>query len=208
MATEIYHSILILIIVVSSFLFSQTPLSSYGLQISALLFVALYLIKKVLPKTQHRLIEASFFTFIVCSIVAVTGNLSSPFFFLLYFLVFFLSLLLEPTISISATVGIVLLNALSAQISSPQELLPLFSLLLLTPFAIFLGREIKREKQLRKTVTETKENTFLFLSLILKNHLDNINKAAENFLGDHQLETIRKNAGRMKKLIDEYEKQI
>ena len=51
-----------------------------------------------------------------------------------------------------------------------------------------------------------KEDTFLFLSLVLKNHLKNINHAVENFTGDHQLEIIKKSAHRMEKLIEKFEK--
>jgi hypothetical protein len=43
--------------------------------------------------------------------------------------------------------------------------------------------------------------------LLLKNHLGNIKEAAQNFVGDHQLDIIKKSAQRMEKLIEKFENQ-
>ena len=46
----------------------------------------------------------------------------------------------------------------------------------------------------------------LFITLLIKNHLKNIKEAVENFVGDHELDIIKKSASRMEKLIEKYEK--
>jgi hypothetical protein len=87
-------------------------------------------------------------------------------------------------------------------------LLPIFSLAFITPFALFLGKEYEDNQKLKVKSQKSKEETFLFLSLILKNHLKNIREATENFIGDHQLSMIKKQAEKMEKLIEKFEKSI
>lgn len=72
---------------------------------------------------------------------------------------------------------------------------------------MLMGEESFKERKQKEKNNLLKKNTFLFMSLVLKNHLKNIIQTAENFLGDHDLDTIKKNAKRMEKLIDEYENQ-
>jgi hypothetical protein len=85
--------------------------------------------------------------------------------------------------------------------------MPIISLAFITPFAMFLGQEKIEAEKLKVNSEKTKEETFLFLSLLLKNHLKNIKEAAQNFVGDHQLEIIKKSAARMEKLIEKFEEQ-
>jgi hypothetical protein len=215
MYTELFHSTLIVLTLASSFLFSRSPYAGYDIHVSAFLFLVMFVGKRFLPqKDTHKLLESLIFTFIISTIVNTTGGLSSPFFFLIYFLLFSLSLFLEPTISITTTIALIfyfLLSLPSRQ--SLEELLPVFSLALLTPFAMFLSQEHYREKRereqnrvLQESLESTKKNSFLFLSLVIKNHLGNIISSAENFLGDRELDDIKKNARRAQKLIDDYEK--
>ena len=85
--------------------------------------------------------------------------------------------------------------------------MPIISLAFITPFAMFLGQEKIESEKLKVKSEKTKEDTFLFLSLLLKNHLKNIKEAAQNFVGDHQLEIIKKSVQRMEKLIEKFESQ-
>ena len=86
--------------------------------------------------------------------------------------------------------------------------MPIISLAFITPFAMFLGQEKIEGEKLKIKSEKTQENTFLFLSLLLKNHLKNIKEAAQNFVGDHQLEIIKKSVQRMEKLIEKFEESI
>lgn len=70
-------------------------------------------------------------------------------------------------------------------------------------------RQIKSEKlkvrSLQTQLGTTKEETFLFLSLMLKNHLKSIKQAVENFMGDHELHEIKKHNKEMERLIERFE---
>lgn len=220
MPTEIFHSIVLILTIAFSFLLVKTSFYQYDLQITALIFVIYFFGKKIASKQPkdsvssgrrsdyYRGFEAVIFTLIILNIINSTGSTQSPFFFLNYFLLFALSLILEPVISITATLTLVIFYLLSLPPNqSLKELLPIFSLPFLTPFALLLGQEQIKIQKLKIESQKLREETFLFLALVLKNHLKNIKEAVENFVGDHQLEIIRKNSRRMEKLIEKYEKQ-
>jgi hypothetical protein len=71
---------------------------------------------------------------------------------------------------------------------------------------MFMGQEYTQISKLKSQNSKLKEDTFLMLSLMLKNHIKNIKNAVENFMGDRELHEIKKSAHRMEKVIEEYEK--
>ena len=204
MSKKITHSLVLIIAITLTFIFPKTGLDRYDIQIAAGLFLILFVVKKFVVganSPRSLLLESVIFTLVILGIVNTTGGTDSPFFFLIYFLLFSLSLLLEPVISIIMTLTLVIFFLLNLpENQNFKSLLPIFSLAFLTPFALFMGQQYLENQK-------TKENTFLFLSLMLKNHLKNIKTTAENFLGDHDLDGIRKSVRRMEKLIEEYEKE-
>lgn len=209
MYPKIIHSFLIVFILALSSILSKTPLASYDLQLSAFLFVVLYVYKKLDKyKGSKHLVESIIFTFVVSLIVNTTGGLNSPFFFLLYLLLFSLSLFLEPIMSIITAIALIFFFLLSLDIAlNFSQMIPIISLALITPLAMLMGEESFKERKQKEKNNLLKKSTFLFMSLVLKNHLKNIIQTAENFLGDHDLDAIKKNAKRIEKLIDEYESQ-
>ncbi|MFA6532525.1 MAG: hypothetical protein WCT22_00830 [Patescibacteria group bacterium] len=210
MAKEITHALILIFAVALTFIFPKTNLAQYNLQISAGLFILLYLTKNfiVSKNIYSRLIESVIFTLVIMGIVNSTGGLSSPFFFLIHFLLFSLSIILEPIIPITTTVTLIIFFLLNLpQGQNFNTLMPIISLAFITPFAMFLGQEKIESEKLKVKSEKTQENTFLFLSLLLKNHLKNIKEAAQNFVGDHQLEIIKKSVQRMEKLIEKFENQ-
>ena len=209
MAKEITHAIILILAVALTFIFPKTNLAQYNLQISAGLFILLYLTRNffVSKNIYSRLIESVIFTLVIMGIINSTGGIESPFFFLTHFLLFSLSLLLEPIIPITTTVTIIIFYLLELPPNQGfRTLMPIISLAFVTPFAMFLGQEKVESEKLKVKTEKTKENTFLFLSLILKNHLKNIREAAQNFVGDHQLEIIKKSTHQMEKQIEKFEK--
>ncbi len=208
MNKEIIHSLILIFSVVLTFIFPKTNLASYDLQITAFLFIVLYLTKKFFIKnSSSRLIESVIFTLVVLGIVNATGGVNSPFFFLIYFLLFSVSLLLEPIISITLTLTLISFYLLMMpQNQDFKSLLPILSLAFLTPFALYLGKEYEQIRQLTKKNQQMEKDNLLFLTLIIKNHLKNISQAIENFMGDHELIIIKKSVSRMEKLIEKYEK--
>jgi len=209
MSKEIAHALILVFAIVLTFIFPKTNLVNYDLQITALLFIILYSVKRfiVSKNIYSRLIESVVFTLIIMGIVNSTGGLTSPFFFLIYFLLFSLSLILEPIISITTTVTLIIFFLINLPANQDfKTLMPIISLAFITPFAMFMGNEHIKTRQLEEKNEKNEEDTFLFLSLLLKNHLKNIKEALENFVDDHQLEIIKKSAQRMEKLIEKFEK--
>ena len=209
MSKEIVHTLTLIVAIAISFIIPKTNLANYDLQIGASLFIILFLSKKFLiaNSSRSRLMESVIFSLIILLVVNTTGGVNSPFFFLIYFLVFSLSLLLKPVISLTTTITLVILFLLTLPANQGlKQLLPIISLAFLTPFAMLLGQEYIEIQKSKVKSQKSKEETFLFLSLLLKNHLKNIKTAVENFLGDHQLHEIKNNTQRMEKLIEEFEK--
>lgn len=206
MRKEIIHTLILIITLLIGFLIPKTNLVRYDLQIGAFLFIILFVGKRIIPQ-KTNLLESVVFTLVVTLIVNSTGGTSSPFFFLIYFLLFSLSLLLEPIIPLTVSLTLIILFLLShPQTENFKDLIPIFSLTFLTPFSLYLGKEYLLLQKTKIKMGKLKEETFLFLSLVLKNHLKNINQALESFTGDHQLEMIKKSVHRMEKLIEKFEK--
>lgn len=215
MSREIIHSTVLIAAMGLSFLFPISFLAQFDLQIAAVLFILLFIVRKIIGNSmKSRLLESVIFTVVIVLTINTTGGVSSPFFFLLYFLLFSLALLLEPIISITATLALMVFFIISLPPDQTfSKLLPIFSLAFLTPFALFMGQELaelqaakRKEEKLTNALTQSKEETFLFLSLMLKNHLKSIQYSIENFLGDHDLHTIKKHVRNMEKLIEKFEK--
>ncbi len=208
MKKEIIHSIILIFTIILAYIYPKTILINYELQISACLFIILYLARKFLTiNSSSRLIESVIFTFIIISIIEATGSLKSSFFFLNYFLIFSLSLLLEPIIAVTTTLTLIIIYLLDFPVGQNfSEIIPIISLAFITPFALFLGQQYLKNEKLKAKNVAIKEDILLFLTLVIKNHLKTIKEAVDNFLGDHQLEIIKKATTRIEKLIDKYEK--
>jgi hypothetical protein len=205
---EIVHALILVFAIVLTFIFPKTNLANYDLQITAVLFIILYSVKRfiVAKESYSRLIESVVFTLVIMGIINSTGGLTSPFFFLIYFLLFSLSIILEPIISITTTITLIIFFLLGLPANQDfKTLMPIISLAFITPFAMFMGQEKVESEKLKVKNEKNKEETFLFLSLLLKNHLANIKEALQNFVDDHQLEIIKKSVNRMEKLIEKFE---
>ncbi|MCS7093161.1 MAG: hypothetical protein NZL96_01880 [Patescibacteria group bacterium] len=209
MTKEIVHSVILIIAIVVGFLLPKTFLVNYEPQLLGVIFIVFYLLRKKILKDENkkRLLDSVVFTFVVISIIASTNYTQSPFFFLVYFLIFSLSLLLEPVISM--VVALTLIGFFVLSLPEGQDfvsLLPIISLAFITPFSLFLGKEYEENQRLRIKNQTLKKDQFFFLNLLIKNHLKNIKTAIENFLGDQELQIIKHSVFRIEKLIEKYEK--
>jgi len=209
MQTELVHASILIATITLAFFYSKSGLAQYDLQISALLFIIFFVVRKFfIQSSKSRLLESVLFTFIIVSIILSTGGVRSPFYFLIYFLLFSLSLILEPVISITTTLALIIFFLVTlAQNQDLAGLMPIFSLAFLTPFALLLGQEFLKNKQLAEKVSTTQKDTLLFLSLLLKNHITSIQELIQNFMGDHDLHQIGRHVHDMEKLIEKYEKE-
>jgi len=173
----------------------------YTLQVVALLII-IYLLKPTLLKNfQISLdLENKINAFVLTStsllLIFSTGGAESPFFFMLYFLLFGIAFLFQPKITLAYS--IILITLLSNQIESPQNLLRLFSLIFITPLALFFGKqylqnlEAKKEiRILKKQTIKTKKalknqetNSLLWLSLNFKESTNEILETTALMLSD------------------------
>lgn len=154
MHTQGIHSIILVLVIIVSF-FIPVPFYHYEFFFIALILTIYVMIKTIVKPIMltHRLIDSSIFGLIVISIVNSTGGIHSPLFFLLYCLIFALSLLLEPFVSLAAALSLMLLYVLYAPLNQTiNDLLPVFSLAFISPFGIFLGEEYQKILEQKKDI--------------------------------------------------------
>lgn len=217
MAKFLLHSSFLIAAVLLAFFWTSNPfLSYYNLQLIAV-FVLFFFINQIIAR-HHRAkinltIDAVIFTMIILLLVISTGGLASPLFFLIYFLMFGLALLFDPLISLSLTLAMVLFFLFTPSQSEPKnELLQLFSLVLITPVALFFGKQYlkvlqdeEKIKILEEEVKITEEqigqeesDVLLWTCLDLKKGLTGILDETSQLLADvshldtHQKERIAK----------------
>ncbi|MDP4009573.1 MAG: hypothetical protein Q8P53_01170 [Candidatus Shapirobacteria bacterium] len=147
-----------------AYLFSITALVNFAPQLLALSAIIFLLI--LFKQKTFSLYSISF---IVSLIIFTTGGLNSPVFFLIYFLLFTVAFQNPP----STTLGfsLILIILLSQSLNSSASLLPLFSLLFITPLAWFVGRQYLDNQKLGSLVSKDETEVLLWLSLNFKNSI-------------------------------------
>lgn len=88
-----------------------------------------------------------------------------------------------------------------------KSLIPIFSLAFLVPFALLLSQERIEIEKMKLHDQALKEDTYLFLSLTLKKHLNAIKEIAENIRDQANADKIKKRLKTIEKLIQRYEEQ-
>ena len=227
MAKFLLHTLFLFVAVALAFFWTSNPhLSYYNLQLIAG-FVLFFFLNQIISR-RHRqkinlTIDAVIFTVITLLLVISTGGLTSPLFFLIYFLMFGLALLFEPLISVSLTAAIVLFFLFSPTKEEPvAELLQLFSLLLITPVALFFGKQYlkvledeekikileEEEKIIEEQIAKEETETLFFTSLELKKGLTEILDQISYLLTDishltvNQKERLLKIHARARQLLE------
>lgn len=155
----------------AGYLFSITPYTHFLPQLIAILaIIALFINRK------------SYFIFhvslIINLIVFATGGLTSPVFFLTYFLLLIIAF--QNTPSVSLAYALIQIIFFSQSLNSPLSLLTLASLTLITPLAWFIGQN-------RQYLATDETNFFLWLSLKLKTSVTQIVDSASILLSHPNL---------------------
>lgn len=210
MSNFLLHTLFLLTAVIVAFLWTSDPnLSFYTLQLIAVLLLFFFLNQFLAKRKQskiNRTIDAVIFTLVVLLLVTSSGGLSSPLFFLIYFLMFGLSLLFEPLITFSLAAAIGLLFFLTTTPTNIlAELIQLFSLLLITPLALFFGHQYlkvledeerikileEEEKISQEELAQEEKDVLLWTSLEFKKGLAMILDQVSQMLADisHLTET-------------------
>lgn len=147
------HAIILLIAVSLTFFWiANDSLNYFSLQLSAILLLTLIITHRILKPITFHLAESTISTVAVLLIVNATGNISSPLFFLNFFLLFEMSLLLEPFIPIFLAFILLLFYIFTSDVSSTFRWIELLSLPLMTPLAYFLGKIYQKEENQKKEI--------------------------------------------------------
>lgn len=233
------QSLFLVLGVITAFFWVADPgLSYYSLQLIGL-FILFYFLSSFMARKNpkfaktNQIISSIVFTMIILLLVTSTGNLHSPIFFLMYFLLFGLSFLFQPLIAIILTLTYSLLSALTGQANGTQAALSLISLWFITPLALFFGKSYlkqleqksliknlsKKKKKATRHLMNDETDVLMWISLDLKSHLTGIMDKTSNIMASvinlpvsqkKNLEQIRKSCRRLlrsseilKKRVDE-----
>lgn len=156
--------------------------SLYTLQLIAV-FILLYFLNQMRAKKPNNFINALIFTIVILLLVSTTGGLSSPLFFLVYFLLFGVSLLFTPAITLILTLALASFFILTSPLNNLGNFISLISLLFISPLALFFGRQYlkvlenekkiailrKTGRKLKRAIKKEETDSLMWLSLDLKN---------------------------------------
>lgn len=150
----VLHTLILIAATFITFLWvSDEKLSYFSLQLSAILLLTLIFTHKILKPVTFHLVESTISTIVILLIVRATGGITSPLFFLNYFLLFELSLLLEPVIPILLSASFILFYFLTSESNiSPLQWLALTAFPFMTPLAYFSGRIYQKEENQKKEI--------------------------------------------------------
>lgn len=208
------------VVTIGAVLFSLSPLANYDVQFLAAIFIVYFIFRGIFNRIKNfYVIETLVFVFIIVSTVFSTGGAQSPFFFLFYFLLFATSLLLDSSTSFVLTLLLVIaFLGTMGTVQSLKDLLPVFSLPFIAPFAKYLGdiqrkyyqqkeelsRLVEAKKKLQGQKGYQEEQTLLFLTTALYRQIDDLKERADNFMGDLDLQYIRRKIKNMADLVKNF----
>lgn len=164
----ISHSLLLTTSVLIAYVWTSSQfLSDYNLQFIAFLIVGYFLTRLFLRKGDRvnaktiSSLDMTILTLIIFILVFSTGALSSPLFFLLYFLLFGLSLLFEPGSSLFMVfISSFIFLLIPEKKDLFAELLQLASLFMIVPLALIFGKQyiklMQSELEVKSLTTEEK----------------------------------------------------
>lgn len=185
-ARFIAHTIFLFAAVFGILAWLLSPLEPYTLQLTgilALLYIGTHSLRRHFPKLFHRssiTLDLTILTSMILLLVTETGALTSPLFFLLYFLLFAVSMLyeIEATLVLTGALILYFIFLPGTNLSDLMHLSQLGALIMITPLALFTGHQYEvslEEKEARRRLTHhlshQETDTLLFLSLNLKNTL-------------------------------------
>ena len=183
-------------------------LSVYNLQLTALLITTYFILRLFFNRKPDFVYQNLFLNTLALSavlllIISVTGGLSSPLFFILYFYLFAFALLFEPLATLVLTLALALFFL--KELNSVNTVFQLLSVFLFAPLAIFSGRQYlkllesqdkikvlhKEKKELSAisnlqsaSLSNEETNSLLWLSLEFKDSLLRIIHHSAELLAD------------------------
>lgn len=186
-ARFLLHTILLISSVAGVYIWlSLSALTPYTLQLVAvlvLLYLGSHYLRTKAPQLFHRnhiTLDITILTSMILLLVTETGALTSPFFFLCYFLLFAVAMLyeIEATLVLTGVFILFFLFLPGTDLSDLAHLSELIALVMITPLAILTGHQYETNltsqllsRQLSHHLQSEESDILLFLSLNLKRTL-------------------------------------
>ena len=149
----VYAIILFVAIILTIFWVNIESLNYYSLQLTAFLLLTLIISHHLLKPTSFHLVESTVSTVAVLLVVSATGGIASPLFFLNYFLLFELSLILEPVIPLILSFGLVFFYFQTGKVGGSLILwLGFLAFPFMTPLAYYFGQIYQKEENQKKEI--------------------------------------------------------
>ncbi|MBU1117489.1 hypothetical protein KKD37_00830 [Patescibacteria group bacterium] len=135
-----------------------------------------------------------------------TGGISSPIFFLSYFLLFSLSFQNQPTINL--VFSLITMAFYSYSLNSINSIIQLFSVLLISPLTYFISRQQELQKNTEDIISQDETDFLFWISLHLKKSLNEILFLSENPKINKIVKNLLKNSEKLSRSIDEKSDEI
>lgn len=161
---QIINIILFFLVSLVSFLFSVSSFTYFAPQLIALISIAIIILYFSQKKLSIHLIAL-----LINTIIFATNGLNSPFFFLIYFLLFVIAFQNPSTTTLSYSLFLILI--LSQSLNSFISIISLSSLLFITPLAWFISKQYLEKIKNEKTIANDETDILLWHSLKLKTGL-------------------------------------
>lgn len=178
--------------VILPYLISITSLAVFTPQLIALSSLPLLYFLIANPKSfnlsQPRFLIS--IALIINLLVFSTHGLNSPFFFLIYFLLFTLAFNHYPSTTLSYS--LLLIICLSQSLNSATSLLPLFSLLFITPLVWFVGHQYLDNLKFQNQISFDQTEALLWLNLKFKTGILRIIDSSSQLLSNPALNHTQK----------------
>lgn len=169
----------------SAYLISLSPAATYSPQI-----IALFSIIFIVLSLRKKQLSIHLISFIITLIVLETGSLSSPVFFFIYFLLFVIAFQSPPSVTLGYSIALILI--LSGSLNSPTSLIPLLSLLFITPLAGFVSSQYLETKHLSDQVENEETEVLLWYTLKFKKFINQTLTSTDFLLQNRHLTSVQK----------------
>jgi len=201
--TQLFSILLFLFSSLTAYLISVSSYSEFIPQIIAVIAIIFIFISLFKKHFSLHLIA-----FIICLTVFYTQGFNSPFFFLIYFLLFTVAFQNPPSITLGLSLILILL--LSQSLDSLTSLIPLLSLLLITPLSWFIGKQYLEKNRAEDNISIDETNVLMWLSLKFKTGIcqiiDNCSELLSTPLQPTQKDQIKYIKDSAKSLLNSSEK--
>lgn len=168
-----------------AYLISLSPLAPFSPQIIAFFSIILIIISLKKKRLSIYLIS-----FIITLIVLETGSLNSPVFFFIYFLLFVIAFQSPPSVTLSYSITLILI--LSGSLNSLASLVPLLSLLFITPLAAFVSSQYLQTQHLSDQISHEEIEILLWYSLNFKKFMNQTITSTDFLLQNRSLTPTQK----------------